>query len=402
MARPSWERLASFLALLASLTIGCAEQSDRASTKSPRISAPAPNTLAPATSTLEPSPSAPATSYVEALRAKLPPGATLALDVRLQAVAETAVRDTERAGAIVAFEPDTGTVRGVFSVPGERGDPLLTAELPASAFKPFTAIAGLEAGVLTETTQKECTGVFDFGGKELRCSKSHGRETTAQAISRSCNAFFYSVATEMDHARTLEVARRFGFGSRTGIELPDEAGVVPSEERYREVRGDPSSTVPLLDAIGHGEIRVTLLQLSRALAVIANGGSLLRLSVVRGAVERNVPVRPADLTLVQGALVGAIEKPDGTAHSVAIPGFSFAGKTGSADAPPRGGIGSDEDTWFVAYAPSDHPKIVVGARVERSDPAHDAKTAVKNVLEAWRARGLFLSTECPSPRASIY
>src|SRR5204862_1996208 len=115
--------------------------------------------------------------------------------------------------------------------------------------------------VLTATTEKECTGTFAFGGKVLRCSKAHGRETTRRAVAESCNSFFYSVGAEMDHARLLEVARRFGFGRRTGIELDDEPGAVPDGARYDDIKRDSNSTVPLLDAIGHGEIEVTLLQL---------------------------------------------------------------------------------------------------------------------------------------------
>ena len=101
------------------------------------------------------------------------------------------------------------------------------------------------------------------------------------------------------------------------------------------------------------EIQVTLLQLSRAFAVLVNGGKLVRLSLAgHEGVERAVPIRPADLALVRGALVDAIESPEGTAHAVAIPGLRYAGKTGSADAPPRGSVDTNEDTWFDAYAPA--------------------------------------------------
>jgi cell division protein FtsI/penicillin-binding protein 2 len=304
----------------------------------------------------------------------------------LQAAAETAVRDVGKAGAVVALEPDTGAVRAVYSVSGDRGDPLLVAHVPASTFKVFSAIAGLEAGALTATTEKECTGVFPFGGKELRCSKVHGRETTSQAITRSCNSFFYAVGAEIDHARVLDVARRFGFGSRTGIEMSDDPGSVPGDARNQEIKRDPANTMPLLDAIGHGEIEVTLLQLARAFAVIANGGKLVRLGLARGrGVERTVPIRPEDLALVRRALVDVVEADDGTAHAFAIPGFPYAGKTGSADAPPLNGVDTDEDAWFVAYAPPNDAKILVAARVERADVTRDAKLVVRRVLDAWRA-----------------
>lgn len=307
------------------------------------------------------------------------------IDAPLQKEAEKALRATGRAGAVVAFDPNTGAVRVAYSVRGDRGDPLLTAHMPASTFKVFAAIAGLEAGAITATTERECTGAFPFAGKELRCSKAHGRENTSQAIVRSCNSFFYGVGAEIDHARVLEVARRFGFGSRTGIELSDEPGSVPNDARYEEIKRDPTNTMPLLDAIGHGEIRVTLLQLARAFAVFANGGKLVRLGLAHeGGVERTVPIRAEDLALVRRALVDVVETEDGTAHAFAIPGFPYAGKTGSGEAPSLNGVDSGDDIWFVAYAPPNDAKILIAARVERADVVRDARFVVHDVLEAWR------------------
>jgi penicillin-binding protein 2 len=311
------------------------------------------------------------------------------IDTVLQAEAESALRDVGKAGAVIAIDPNTGAVRAMHSVPGDRGDPLLVAHIPASTFKTFAAIAGLEAGALTPTTEKACTGVFPFAGKELRCAKAHGRETPSQAISRSCNSFFYAVGAEVDHARILEVSRRFGFGSRTGIDLPDETGTVPSRARYEELRRDPTSTVPLLDAIGHGEIKVNLLQLARAYAVIANGGTLMRLARSgSGDLERNVPIRLEDLELVRTALVDVVEAEDGVAHAFSIPGFPYAGKTGSGEAPPLNGLATGDDAWFVAYAPPNDARVLIAARVERADAARDAKLVVRRVLDAWRAARL--------------
>jgi cell division protein FtsI/penicillin-binding protein 2 len=149
---------------------------------------------------------------------------------------------------------------------------------------------------------------------------------------------------------------------------------------------DPESTIPLLDAMGHGEVTVTLLQLSRAFAVIANGGRLLKLHVTRpGEVERAVELRPQDLALVRKALFDVVESEAGTANAAAIPGFPFAGKTGAAQVPALAGEGEDEDKWFVAYAPPDAPKIVVGARVERAAEDRGAVFVVRELLQAYRA-----------------
>jgi cell division protein FtsI/penicillin-binding protein 2 len=97
-------------------------------------------------------------------------------------------------------------------------------------------------------------------------------------------------------------------------------------------------------------------------------------------------MRPSDLELVRAALIDVVAKEDGTAHAFAVPGLPFAGKTGSADAPPRQGVDTEEeDAWFVAYAPPTNPKILIAARVERGDVTRDAKLAVRKVLDAWRA-----------------
>jgi penicillin-binding protein 2 len=211
----------------------------------------------------------------------------------------------------------------------------------------------------------------------------HGRETTAQAIVRSCNVFFFDVATQIDHERILEVARRFGFGERSGIELPDEAGAVPSGKAR-----DPAGPGPLADAAGHGQVKVTLLQLARAYAAIANGGKLVPLRVTERPREpaRAVALGSEHLELVRGALIDVVAAKDGTAHALMTPGFPFAGKTGSGEAPPlQPGAAPQDDQWFVAYAPPSEPKILVAARVERFGPGADAKIVVKRVLDAWRA-----------------
>ncbi|HEX7668402.1 MAG TPA: penicillin-binding transpeptidase domain-containing protein, partial [Polyangiaceae bacterium] len=294
-----------------------------------------------------------------------------------------------------ALSPDTGAVLAVFSIPGDRGDPLLTAHQPASTFKPFTALAALEAGTITKTTERECTGTYVFAGKDFTCAGKHGKENAAEAIVRSCNGFFYAVGAEMDHGRILDVARRFGFGSRTGIELLDEAGSVASPARDDEIKRDPTSAVPLLDAIGHGEMKITLLQLARAYAVFANGGTVprltLRASPSAPPAPRILELNPEYLDVVRGALLDTVATEAGTAHTVAIPGFEFAAKTGSSDAPARSGAPlsatkdkDDEDTWFVAYAPPRSPSILVAVRIERGDAGQDAKAVGKQVLEAWR------------------
>lgn len=315
----------------------------------------------------------------------MPANGASTLNPDLQRAAEAAVRRVGRPSAVVAVDPNSGAVRALSSVPGDRGDPLLTAHVPASTFKVFTAVAALEAGAVTPGDEKTCTGTYDFAGKTLTCREPHGRETVATAVVRSCNSFFYDVGAHMDHAALLDVARRFGFGERTGIELPDQAGYVEDAARAAEIRRDPASTAPLLDAIGHGEIQVTILQLARAFAVIANGGKLFPFTTrSTGSVARPVAISPSTLALIRGALANVVDDESGTAHDVAIDGFAFSGKTGSADSPPVNREPSGEDRLFIAYAPRSAPTILVAARVEHAEGTSDAKHVARDVLDAYR------------------
>jgi penicillin-binding protein 2 len=308
----------------------------------------------------------------------------LTLVPRLQSAAERAVTEAGKTASIVAIAADSGDVLALYSVPGERGDPLLVAQLPASTFKPLVAFAALEAGALDASTVKECTGSYDFEGKHFTCTGKHGSLNVEKALAASCNAFFYDLATAVAPERVRDVARRFGYGERTGIELADEAGQVPeSEETPRTLR--------VLDAIGHGNYRITLLQLARAYAAIANGGKLPSLSLIRGQrasrAQRTLELSASHLAIVHQGLLDAVSADYGRAHAFAIPGLAFAGKTGGAEAPPlkdaTPAAEQDEDGWFVAYAPASKSQIVVAARVERRGSVVPA-ALVKTVLEAWR------------------
>jgi cell division protein FtsI/penicillin-binding protein 2 len=156
----------------------------------------------------------------------------------------------------------------------------------------------------------------------------------------------------------------------------------------------------LLDAVGHGKYRVTLLQLARAYAALVNGGKLQRLGVVHARKNSHgtmLPVKrpfdrvlefpPPQLELVRAGLLAAVAADYGRAHEFAIPGLPFAGKTGGVEAPPLAGAAAnaseDVDGWFVAYAPANAPKILVAVRVERKGEVAPP-ALVKAVLEAWR------------------
>lgn len=330
--------------------------------------------------------------YVDALHARL--GDALTLVPRLQQSAEQALDANGRAGAIVALDPRDGQVLALYSVPGERGDPLLVRHQPASTIKSFSAIAALEAGTIKPDTTLSCTGTYAFRNLQLTCTGSHGPENVSRALAVSCNAFFYELAEKQGPEPLLSVAGAFGFAERTGIELDDQAGVLG------DGASDPTRpALALVNAIGHGNTEISLLGLARAYAAIANGGTLVTLHLTTGRTlpVRRVPYPEATLSLVREALRDGVDNDYGRAHELAIDGYPFAGKTGSVEAPLREGAPSEatDDTWFVAFAPPTAPEILVAGRVERvplgSALSVGAAPVVREVLEsaaalrgAWR------------------
>jgi len=317
--------------------------------------------------------------YVQRLRAQLKAPGPWTLVPELQRLAERSLDATGHAGALVAIDPEDGKVLALYSVSGDRGDPLFTVHEPASTFKVFSAIAALEAGVIDAETTLSCTGSYPFRNLTLTCPMAHGVEDVSRAIAASCNAFFYATAEKQGPLPLLAVARNFGLGERTGIELDDPPGVLRNP-----VPDAARPALDLADAVGHGAYQTTPLGLARAYAAIANGGSLvsLHLSATANPAPKPLPYPTATLSLVRAALLDAVEKDYGRAHAQRIEGYPFAGKTGGVDAPPLEGEAEETmDSWFVAYAPPTHPKLLIAARMERVPMGGTGLTAAQVVRE---------------------
>jgi penicillin-binding protein 2 len=253
-----------------------------------------------------------------------------------------------------------------------------------STFKMITSSAALASGVLTVDSVRYCPGYFDLGVVfNDDAAGGHGTLTIRDAIARSCDVFFYKVGFELGITRLDRYAGAYGIGSVTGIDLPGEtSGTLPTPAWKKKIYDDQwyaGDTVNM--AIGQGYVEASPIQLLRVATAVANGGTLYRpylLADVRDAhghvatrtepyVEGHVPVPAGDLDLVRQGMLGAIESPYGTAHNVVIPGFHFAGKTGTVENVrtldnPEG----RNHAWFVCFAPYDHPQIAVVVFMEKS------------------------------------
>ena len=318
----------------------------------------------------------------------------LTLDLDIQQAAEEALGD--RPGAVVALDPDTGEVLALVSHPSFdlnlfsgrltpaqwqrlRGaeHPLQDRAIasryePGSVFKIVTAAAALEAGVTSLNDRFYCGGAYSLGDWRLHCWKpeGHGSEDFLAGFGQSCNVMFATIGRRAGAEGLAAMARRFGLGEPTGVDLPDEAaGLIPSpewKERVRKQPWRPGDTAQM--AIGQSDCLVTPLQVARQVAVVANGGDLVTPHVIARVEgeeqQRPLPARrpvglKAETIAALRAGMEAVINAGGTAHGIATDRYGIAGKTGTSQNP-----GGRPHAWFAGYAPTDRPRIAIAVLVE--------------------------------------
>jgi len=341
----------------------------------------------------------------------------LSADIKLQEIAEQAFGD--RRGAMVAINPKTGAVLSYVSQPtfdpnlfvdgidsenwkalNESLDkPLINRPLrgvypPGSTFKPFVALAGLEAGKRLPPYSIQDPGFFTLPGNRHRYRdwkpSGHGVVDIQKAITISCDTFFYGLAQELGIENLTNFVRHFGFGKRSEFDIKGEIeGLLPTPEwKKRRFKQPwyPGETV--IVGIGQGYTLVTPLQLAQATAILANQGVAMRphlvteiqneLSGKRQMIAHKildrVQLNPNNVEIVKRGMVD-VTLPGGTAASVgANAGYSIAAKTGTAQVI---GIKQNEKynesainerhrdhALFIAYAPAEDPTIALAVIVE--------------------------------------
>ena len=322
------------------------------------------------------------------------------IDAELQQVAADALG--ERAGAVVVLDPDSGAVRVLYSAPSFDPElfsgPLSAADWnalaedprhplqdrclqgtypPGSTIKPFLALAGLTEGVVSPDWDVYCSGSVVLHGHPFRCWQrgGHGRTDLEFSLETSCDVYYYQLGQRLGIDRMAGWLGLFGFGQRTGIGLPSESsGLIGTPDWSRRVRGTPWYPGEAVSvSIGQGPVLATTLQLARAFAALANGGSLVTPHVVVDPdleTARDLDLDARHLRRVRRGLVKAVHGETGTARSLA--GLPVAGKTGTAQVVRLAeGVDSEDlaphlqhHAWFVGWAPIDAPRFVLALVVE--------------------------------------
>jgi penicillin-binding protein 2 len=358
---------------------------------------------------------------------------TLTIDLGLQKAAAAALKSVA-SGAVVALDAETGEVLAMASAPSFDPEPVparvgdadakpadpvyapqmnkaVSAYACGSTFKVITAIAALMEGLIAEDSETFCPGFYEYRGRKFKCFRryGHGKMKLVPALAESCDTYFYQLGDFLGLDNLAHWARDvFGLGERTGVELAEDPGLVPTERWYRRHRFGFQPGYAINTAVGQGDVRVTPLAMARAYAAVVNGGRLLRPRLVAATqspgggpmvetapeVQRVIDIPDDYLDVVKAGMYGAVNSEKGTAHTAEIEELPFAGKTGTAQARERRPGASDEvaawllqdHAWFVSYAPAKRPKVVVAAFVEHGGfGGAVAAPIVRSVLETYYA-----------------
>jgi penicillin-binding protein 2 len=345
----------------------------------------------------------------------------LSIDLELQIKAEELL--SEYNGAAVAIDPRNGEILAMASMPSFDPNlfvngisyanynalrdnidrPLYNRALqgsypPGSTIKPMAALSGLSAGVVTPTSSIYAKGFYQIPGNRhrFRCWKKagHGHISLNRAIYQSCDVYFYDLAFRMGIKRYSKAMKRFGFGSKTGIDLPHEGSALMPSAEWKRKRYDkfwyPGDTVNT--GIGQGYFTATPLQLAFATATIANHGRKFRPHVLRATrSSRNLPqklVMPEKMPsigvtklrywddVIRG-MVNVVHGEHGTARrSGAGAKYRFAGKTGTAQVfsiAQNKSYDADklekklhDHALFIAFAPVKNPRIALAVIAENA------------------------------------
>ena len=318
------------------------------------------------------------------------------------------------AGSIVVMDIHSGEIISLVSSPGydpNKFDPGISAadwELlsnhprnpmlnkaisgqysPGSTFKMIVALAALESGVINQNDKVFCSGHVEFGEKKFHCWNEfgHGNINVVKALARSCDVFFYQIALKTGINKIAEMSRRFGLGSKTGIDLSGERnGLIPDRNWKKINKGKvwrPGETV--LAGIGQGYVLSTPIQLAVMTSRIANGGKLVQPRLYFDGEEnlnnyKHIDINVSNLRLIQKSMEEVTFDKFGTGRNLRLnfKNYEMAGKTGtvqvrriSSSERENGVIKNEDLPWklrdhslYVGYAPIQSPKYAISVIVE--------------------------------------
>lgn len=314
----------------------------------------------------------------------------LTVDLDLEKAVEKLLGDQQ--GGIVAMNPNNGEILAMVSHPAydpnlfsgkiseatwqrlqEKDHPFINRTLqvypPASTFKVVTMTAALESKKFSTTDMLPTYPYLDIGGFQFWDHNKAGFGTIgfSEAMAYSSNTFFGQVGMRVGERSIADWSHKYGYGEYSGIEIKSEEtkGTVPDPEWKQKVIGEPWYVGNTLNmSIGQGDVQANLLQVSMMTSAVANGGFRIKPHLLledNDAKEwrQSLNISPVNLAALQKSLKSVFDF--GTAASLNSPEVSMAGKSGTAQDPPR-----PNHAWFTVYAPYEKPEIVVTVFAENA------------------------------------
>ncbi len=364
----------------------------------------------------------------------------LSVDYELQELAQSLLAN--KRGAIVLMDVKTAEVLALVSAPSfdanlfiggisrknykalkdDKNLPLFNRALqgvypPGSTIKPFVALAGLENNVIHKEHTVFCTGSYSLPNNTHQYKDwkkaGHGNIDLENAISQSCDVFFYDLAYHLGINKIHNYLTQFNFGRPTGIDMPNEAsGILPSRMWKKKNKGEPwYAGETVIAGIGQGFVSSTPIQLAFSIAILANHGKYTKPKLVRHIQEiggkvidkkaqfHSVPIK--NIKNWEAVLTGmkqTIYHPKGTArHLNKNLTYTLAGKTGTAQV---FGLGEKEKyvaaeiperlrdhALFTAFAPIENPEIAIAVIVENAGSGSaNAAPLARKLLDAYFAK----------------
>jgi penicillin-binding protein 2 len=355
----------------------------------------------------------------------------LTIDAAVQKSAERAFGD--QAGAAVAMDVNSGEVLAFVSNPGfdpslfsgklpadkwkeyleDKRHPLenkaLTGQYPpGSTFKIISALAGLENGMIDDSSAVNCTGSYKLGSSTFKCWTRHGHGHTnlRKSLRESCDVYYYTLGERLGVDLIAATAKKFLLGAPLGIGLNNEkGGMIPTAEwklkRFgkRWFRGE---TLPV--AIGQGYVLMTPIQLASMIATVANEGTIYRPHLVKRVVDSDgkqlKELKPEILgttgisadkfRLVKQGLYAVVNEAGGTGAAARLGDVTVAGKTGTSqvvklrDSKQGTPYQFRDHALFVAFAPYEKPEIAVAVVIEHGEHGGAAAAPIAGrILRAW-------------------
>lgn len=325
----------------------------------------------------------------------------LTIEMGLQKLTEDLMKD--HPGVIIILNPENGEIYSMVSFPDyspnlfsgiisssdwaslrdNPDQPLynrITNGLypPGSTFKMIAAIAALENNIIDRNHKFFCSGKYKLGRREFKCwnQYGHGSVDMETAIEQSCNVYFYNLIRKMNIDLWAKYVDMFGFGRKTGIDLPNEnPGVLPDSKYLDKKYGKNKWTEgnKLNQVIGQGDVVATPIQLSRYISAIATKGDMIQphlgykyknenddgFRFLKYEKSKISEISDNTWNFIEHALSQVVYAPRGTGHAAQVKGMQVFGKTGTAQNPH-----GEDHAWFVSWAENDSIKVAAVGIIE--------------------------------------